>query len=106
MQSVIQHTKEKVDGIMYLHVWKGDSTTTFTYYEDDGETYKYEKGEYYKRTIIYDAKEQRLVFGKTEGKSKSKFNKVKIILHGFSINTSFDVPLTNDEFTVGLDLKK
>jgi alpha-glucosidase len=106
MQSVIQHTKEKGDGIMYLHVWKGDSTTTFTYYEDDGETYKYEKGDYYKRSITYDVKEERLFFGKAEGKSRSRFNKIKVILHGFPINTSFDASLSNEEFTVSLDLKK
>jgi alpha-glucosidase len=55
MQSVVQNTKEKGDGILYLHVWKGNGKTSFVYYEDDGETYNYEKNLFYKRAIVYDA---------------------------------------------------
>jgi alpha-glucosidase len=87
MQSVVQHTKEKGDGILYLHIWKGDSTTTFTYYEDDGETYGYEKGEYYKRTITIKGKEKEILFSAVEGNYKSKFEKIKVIFHGFQTSS-------------------
>ena len=82
MQSVIQNTKEKGDGILYLHIWKGSGNNSFTYYEDDGETYNYENGVFYKRRIEYDSKGEVNILEK-EGSYSSKFNSIKLILHGF-----------------------
>jgi alpha-glucosidase len=83
MQSIVQNTKEKGDGILYLHVWKGDSKTSFAYYEDDGNTYTYENGNFYKRDIIYDAALGNITLTKKEGSYTSKYTKVKVVLHGF-----------------------
>jgi alpha-glucosidase len=83
MQSVIQHTKEKGDGILHLHVWKGNGQSSFVYYEDDGETYNYERGSFYKRTISYDAVQDKISFTPKEGSYTSKFDKVQLVLHGF-----------------------
>jgi alpha-glucosidase len=38
-----------------VHVYKGDVNNKFVYYEDDGESFDYEGGDFYKRTITYDA---------------------------------------------------
>jgi len=84
MQSIVQNTKEKGDGVLYLHLYKGNKTNVFTYYEDDGETYQYEKGDYYKRNIIY--KDGKLIFEAKAGNYQSKFNKVVVQLHGFEKN--------------------
>lgn len=86
MQGIVQNTKEKGDGVLYLHIWNGSTTTSFTYYEDDGETYNYEKGTFYKRTIINNPFSKQLNLSKADGKYKSKFNKIKIIPHGFKID--------------------
>jgi len=83
MQHVVQHTKEKGDGVLEIHVWKGRQPTTFTYYEDDGETYAYEKGSYYKRNITYDAANNEVKLGAKEGSFASKFTKVQLVLHHF-----------------------
>ena len=83
MQCTVQSTKEKGDGILYLHIWKGDNSSSFVYYEDDGETYQYEQGQFYKRNINYDAAGSKLSFSATEGNYSSKFKQVKVILHGF-----------------------
>jgi len=83
MQSIVQNTKEKGDGILYLHIWKGNEKCSFVYYEDDGETYAYENSSFYKRNIIYDALSNSLLLDKKEGNYTSKFTKVKIVLHGF-----------------------
>ena len=83
MQNVVQHTKEKGDGILNLHVFSGLKTTTTIYYEDDGETYDYEKGNYAKRTITYDPEGHYVLLSKQEGNYTSKFSKVNLIYHGF-----------------------
>ncbi len=101
-QSVIQHTKEKGDGVLYLHVYKGIATTSFLYYEDDGETYSYEKGNYYKRNMVYDASSNTLMLEKKEGSFRSKFSRVKIIQHGFDVNKEHSYDLTDAAMILSL----
>jgi alpha-glucosidase len=96
MQNVIQNTKEKGDGILFLHVWKGSEPNTFTYYEDDGETYQYEKGNYYKRTITYNPSQNNLTLSAVEGTYKSKFDNIKVVLHGFENKIIAHVKNTKD----------
>ncbi len=102
MQSIIQNTKEKGDGVMYLHIWKGNAATTFTYYEDDGNTYNYEKGEYYKRDIMYDAATNSITLTKKEGSYTSKYGKLKIILHGFGKTNDTLYDLKEDALKIDL----
>ncbi|WP_440134554.1 glycoside hydrolase family 31 protein [Chitinophaga sancti] len=80
MQSLVQTTAERPGDTLYLHVYKGDTANAITYYEDDGQTYDYEKGVYYKRVIRYDG---GLIFDKVEGSYTSKFNNISLIFHGF-----------------------
>lgn len=97
MQSVVQSTKEKGDGILYVHVWKGNADNNFVYYEDDGTTYNYEQSDFYKRTISYLPQSNQIIFEKKEGNYTSKFDKIKIVLHGF---TSLSAATVNDTAVV------
>lgn len=83
MQSLIQTTAEQPTDTLTIQVYKGDADNAFVYYEDDGKSYDYEQGQYYKRTIRYDARKNDLAFGKVEGSFDSKFNHIKVVLHGF-----------------------
>lgn len=106
MQSVIQHTKEKGNGILYLHVWKSNSNNSFVYYEDDGETYNYEKGSFYKRTISYDATKYEITFSKKEGNYSSKFDMLLLVLHSFGeVNEPLAVKLTDEAFSIPISYK-
>ena len=87
MQSIVQNTKEKGDGVLYLHIWKGTDPVSYIYYEDDGETYQYEQDNYYKRTIVYDAASRTVMLKKKEGNYNTKFSKLRVLLHGYE-NTS------------------
>jgi alpha-glucosidase len=87
MQSQIQTTAEKPTDTFTVHVYKGEVNNKFVYYEDDGESYDYEKGDFYKRAITYDAAKKTITFAKAEGSGKSKFNNIKLILHGFAATT-------------------
>jgi alpha-glucosidase len=83
MQSVVQSTKEKGDGILYVHVWKGNNKNSFVYYEDDGNTYNYEKLEFYKRTISFLPLSNEIILDSKEGNYSSKFDQIKLVLHNF-----------------------
>ncbi|WP_090534244.1 glycoside hydrolase family 31 protein [Mucilaginibacter sp. NFR10] len=83
MQSVVQSTNEKGDGILQVHVWNGREANSFIYYEDDGVSYDYEQGVYYKRVISFNPIEKSLSLSSVEGSSKSRFMQLKFVLHGF-----------------------
>ena len=83
MQSLIQSTSESPTDTLTVHVYKGDVNNAFLYYEDDGETYAYEDGEFYKRLISYNPGNSEIIFDKVEGSYKSNFNHIEIVFHGF-----------------------
>ncbi|WP_442794367.1 glycoside hydrolase family 31 protein [Pelobium manganitolerans] len=83
MQSLIQSTAEKPSDTLSIHIYKGNLNHTFVYYEDDGESYDYEKGAFYKRAISYDATNRKIVFSAVEGNYASKFKNLKLVFHGF-----------------------
>ena len=83
MQSVVQSTNEKGDGILQIHVWNGREANSFIYYEDDGVSYDYEQGVYYKRVISFNPIEKSLSLSSVEGSFKSRFTQLKFVLHGF-----------------------
>ena len=84
MQNIIQSTGYASDGILLIHIWNGTESNDFVYYEDDGTTYNYQTGTYYKRTISFDPQKKEIVFGEVEGTHDSKYTKVKLVLHGFN----------------------
>lgn len=89
MQSLVQHTGEMPTDTLILHVYRGDVPNNFVYYEDDGESYDYQKGAYYKRSITFDPRRKTITFGEVEGNFKTRFNHVKVMLHGFDAKTRF-----------------
>ena len=119
MQSVVQNTGAKPSSNLQLHIYQGTETNSFVYFEDDGETYKYENGEFYKRRILFDPANKTIKLGKVEGTFQSKFTGILLDLHNFGdlpvINVNgkditlklksqkewfVDFPLTNDEIDI------
>jgi len=86
MQSLVQTTQEKPTDTLVVHVYKGSLKNSFVYYEDDGQSYNYQKGDFYKRTISYDPAQRTLSFEKAEGTFSSNFKKVKLVFHGLDKN--------------------
>ncbi len=83
MQNLIQNTNEQGDGILIIHIWNGDHVTELVYYEDDGTTYDYENGAYYKRTIRFDPQKRGITLSAIEGSYQSKYKTIQLYLHGF-----------------------
>lgn len=89
MQSVIQTTAEAPKDTLILNIYKGQSDHQFTYYEDDGKSYGYQSGDYYKRELVYDHGHDRIVLKKKSGNRVSKFKSIKLVMHGFDRQTKF-----------------
>lgn len=102
MQSDISHTGQHHDGILRLHVYKGKGKTLNVHYEDDGITNTYQRGDFYKRTIVWDSDTQQLSFGAVEGNIPSKFSFIKIYLHGMNLEKAVmqgdDLPISRENF--------
>jgi alpha-glucosidase len=83
MQGLIESTAQNPGDTLFVHVYYGPQNA-FVYYEDDGETYNYTKGEFYKRNISFNPNANTIEFAKKEGNSGSKFSVVTLVLHGFT----------------------
>jgi alpha-glucosidase len=84
LQSVIQNTGEKPEPMLEIHIYKGTASNVYHYYEDDGCTYQYESGKYYRRSISFNPNEKAVRFSEAEGQTESKFSDIRLILHGFN----------------------
>jgi alpha-glucosidase len=84
MQSLVQSTMEKPTDTLALHIYKGNLNNSIVYYEDDGKSYNYDKGDFYKRTIAYNPAKRQLTFAKAEGTYSSEFKFLKLVFHGFT----------------------
>jgi len=84
MQSLIQSTSEKPSDTLFVHIYFGNQASAYTYYEDDGETYSYEKGSFQESAMTFDPIAKKIVIQAFTSKSyTSKFKTISVILHGF-----------------------
>jgi len=83
MQSLVQSTAQQPEDTLFIHVYHGAHGNTVNYYEDDGKSYAYQNGDYYKRQISFKPERKEIQFDAVEGKHGSKFRKLEIYLHGF-----------------------
>lgn len=83
MQSLIQSTIEHPTDTLVVHVYNGPKINHFVYYEDDGKSFNYQHGGFYKRAISFDPANQTIVFDKVEGNYTSNFKYIRLALHGF-----------------------
>lgn len=85
MQASRSHTGEKTD-LLILHVYAGKTNNTFTFYEDDGATFDYQKNAFAKRVIEYKSLSKEIILHQTEGTYKTLLKKIRIVLHGFDVS--------------------
>lgn len=84
MQSQVQSTVEKPADTLELHIYKGDTGSSMVYYEDDGESFDYRQGTYYRRRISYDPQDRKIQLQPAEGSFVTHFKRIKLVLHGFA----------------------
>jgi len=93
MGKIIQYAGEKSADTLEIRVYKG-ADAKFELYEDEGDNYNYEKGNYSIISFKWDEKRQRLMIGDKQGNyqgdlKKRIFNIVLVAENkGFGTNTS------------------
>ncbi|HEX8038644.1 MAG TPA: DUF5110 domain-containing protein, partial [Chryseosolibacter sp.] len=66
----------------------GDADSYFLFYEDDGNSFDYQKGFFSKRLLRFEPLENRFIIQAAEGNFPSAFKKIRVIFHGFpAMNT-------------------
>jgi alpha-glucosidase len=83
MQKLVTSTADNPGDTLFIHIYAGSGTNQFVYYEDDGETYTNENGNFYKRNISYISDNKVVTINKKEGVFSSKFKTITLIFHGF-----------------------
>ncbi len=83
VQSIIQSTSEKPTDTLAIHIYNGKEAGKFSYYEDDGTSFDYQKGDFYKRLVTFNPQKKQISFEKPEGSFNTHFKFIKLILHGF-----------------------
>jgi alpha-glucosidase len=83
MQGKVQSTRDDPGPVLYVHIFNGTERSEFAYYDDDGETLNYRKGQFRKRLITFDPAAKQLTFSRPDGSFVSRFRKIRVILHGF-----------------------
>lgn len=83
LQSTIQYTSQKGTDTLHLHMYATKGTSSYTYYEDDGETYQFKKGAFLKVAIQLNGATKELRWEKKEGSYPSKYKVIRLVFHGF-----------------------
>jgi alpha-glucosidase len=83
MQSLVQSTAILPTDTLSLHIYNGNTANSFVYYEDDGKSFQYTKGNFYKRAITFNPGDRSITFNAAEGSYRSNFKYIKLVLHGF-----------------------
>jgi len=83
MQSLVQSTAIKPTDTLSVHVYNGTTANCFVYYEDDGKSFAYKNGGFYKRTITFNPSDRSITFNAAEGSYPSQFKYIKLVLHGY-----------------------
>lgn len=91
MQSLVQSTQILPKDTLILNIYKGNTDNQYTYYEDDGKSYSYQSGDYYKRDFVYDHENNRIILKKAVGNRNSIFKSIKLVMHGFDNKDHFSI---------------
>lgn len=83
MQSLVQSTAIKPTDTLTVHIYNGNTANSFVYYEDDGKSFAYKNGDFYKRTITFNPSDRSITFNEAEGSYPSQFKYIKLVLHGY-----------------------
>jgi len=102
MQTIVQNTSEKPSDTLFVHVYFGNEPSVYNYYEDDRQTYSYEKGSFLNSKMSFQPGDKRIVFEPLKSDSfTSKFKSISLVLHGFeSLSGKLQV---NDKVTAAKD---
>lgn len=98
VQSQVYSNQEKPNEQLEIHLYKGAENNSFVYYEDDGDSFAFESGEFYKRNISYLPQKNRLTFETAQGSFSSVFKEVKLYFHGFGDDELKSLAINHEDY--------
>jgi len=83
-QEIIQYVTEKKADTICLDLFPDEKLTSFQFYDDDGTTYNYEKGDYFKQNILLSGNNNiiRIKFERQEKSYTPEFTHYLAKVHG------------------------
>ena len=105
MQGLVESTAENSGDTLTLHIYKGITNSSFLYYEDDGNTYQYNEGKFYKRQLNYNNDKKSIELTAKEGANDSKFKFLNLVFHGYNNNEALQLsvngkPMKSDNVNI------
>lgn len=76
--------KEDSPAELCLHLFAGGETTIFRLYDDDGQSFGFENGDYLERIIQYNPLKNQLEIGQINGSYPGSWRNFKLYFHGCS----------------------
>ena len=85
-----QNTQDRPDTLI-IHIYNGTAPSTFTLYEDDGETYDYQKGLSSTRTITFDPPNRKVMISAVQGQFNPAWKTLRVAFHSFELKGDLKV---------------
>lgn len=104
MKPVLPSTKE-ISEILILHVYMGNDNSGFTFYEDDGSTFRYQQGESLVRRFEVRSSERKIVLHKSAGSYQSHYTTIRMVFHGI-FNELDEVHVNNTSVAVSREINQ
>ncbi len=76
---------------LFIHIYNGDKENTFKYYEDDGISNNYKKGQYYSRKITFHPTNKLILISPVSGSYSSIYRKLAFVFHGFEFEKKLKI---------------
>lgn len=88
--SDVPNTKKKSD-VLEIHLYQGEHQNSYVRYEDDGETFAYEKDAFCTQSFHFHPSEKKFIIQATAGNYTSSFTKYVVYFHGFKTTPSANI---------------
>ncbi|MEO7176388.1 MAG: TIM-barrel domain-containing protein [Saprospiraceae bacterium] len=83
LQGLVQYTAQAPEGPLELHLYAGSASSEWIWYEDQGDGFEYQSGDFFERKVILDSAARKVVIEKSSGNRASKYSHIRFYFHGF-----------------------
>lgn len=104
MKPVLPNTKA-ISEVLILHVYLGSQNSDFTFYEDDGSTFRYQQGEFLVRRFEVKTDEKKIILHRSSGSFSSPYTIVRMVFHGL-FNELNEVRVNNTAIAVSREINQ
>lgn len=97
-QSAVQHTAQRHNGVLEIHVWFA-AVGIAKWYEDDGVTNDHLHQQFALREVHYNCPDNLLLISAKQGQFTSNFRTARVIWHGFTDRAVLQVEVNGEAYS-------